>query len=70
MIPQEVVERVDARLRALRPGQGARIEVVLDAIREKDGTLRVLADLDLGERFALVLQLPLAKDAISEKDDV
>jgi hypothetical protein len=63
-IPQEALDRVDARLRALRPGEGARVEIVLDARREKDGTLRVSADLDLGEKFALVLQLPLDPNGV------
>lgn len=63
-IPPEALARVEARLLALCPGEGAHIEIVLDAVRSKDGTLRVSAEVDLGEKFALVLQLPLDPDGV------
>lgn len=58
-IPAEALARVDARLRSLRPGEKAKLEVTLDAIKTLDGTLRVVAYIHppkaTGERYTLVL---------------
>lgn len=61
-IPREALACVDARIRALRPGECKKLLVELNAVRHKDGTLRTVALVreprDEGERFTLVLREP------------
>lgn len=64
VIPSEALARVDARIRALRPGECARVEVVLDAVRDRGGKVTHVAVVvrelrEKGERFELTLREPV-----------